>query len=262
MSDNNYLNTPFNLSGKTAMVTGASGGLGSRFAHTLASAGANLVVAARDVNNAALLELEHSLESRVGVKRVAIDVADKESISNSFSQAMAAFGSVDILINNAGVASPEAALKTDDALWQGVIGTNLSGAWYVAREFATRLVTLKRPGALVNITSILGQRVSTGVMSYAVSKAGLEQMTRSLSLEWARHRIRVNSLAPGYIVTNMNRDYLNSSEAESMINSIPQRRVGEPGDLDGAVLLLASDASGFMTGSTIVVDGGHLQSSL
>ncbi len=262
MATPNYTNTPFDLTGKTALVTGASGGLGSRFALTLASAGANVVIAARDAANPQLQRLQSQLQETVEVASVSLDVASQESISNAFSQAEDQLGPVDVLINNAGIAIPQTALKTDEQLWQSVLGTNLGGAWFVAREFATRLVAEKLPGAVVNITSILGQRVNSGVMSYAVSKAGLEQMTRSLALEWARHNIRVNSLAPGYIMTDMNRDYLQSDDALPMIGNIPQRRVGDPADLDGALLLLASGASAFMTGSTVVVDGGHLQSSL
>lgn len=257
-----YTNTPFDLRGKTALVTGASGGLGGRFATTLASAGANLILAARNATNPKLLSLKEKLSTDVTVCCVGMDVGDSSSVQHAFNELSEQNKIADILLNNAGIAQPSSAINTDEKLWQNVLDTNLSGAWYVAREFARRLIETKRNGAVVNITSILGQRVSSGVMSYAVTKAGLEQMTNALALEWARHGIRVNSLAPGYIVTDMNRDYLLSSQADSLIKNIPQRRVGEPADLDGALLLLAAAGDSFMTGSTVAVDGGHLNSSL
>ncbi len=257
-----YTNTPFDLSGKTALITGASGGLGEQFAATLASAGATLILSARDSKNPKLLALQEKLSGSVKVTCVGMDVGDSASVSHAFTQISEQGFTADILLNNAGIAKPSSAINTDESLWQSVLDTNLSGAWYVAREFAKRLVSIKHNGAIVNVTSILGQRVSGGVMSYAVTKAGLEQMTSALALEWARYGIRVNALAPGYIVTDMNRDYLESSQSEDLISNVPQRRVGEPADLDGALLLLASAGDSFMTGSTVVVDGGHLNSSL
>lgn len=257
-----YTNTPFDLSGKTALITGASGGLGGQFATTLASAGANLILAARDGKNPKLLTLKEKLSGKVSVYCVGMDIGDSGSVQNAFIQLSEQGLAADILLNNAGIAKPSSAINTEVQLWQDVLDTNLSGAWYVARAFAKRLIDLKRNGAVVNVTSILGQRVSSGVMSYAVTKAGLEQMTSALALEWARYGIRVNALAPGYIVTDMNRDFLQSSQADGLISNIPQRQVGEPADLDGALLLLASAGDSYMTGSTVVVDGGHLNSSL
>ena len=186
----------------------------------------------------------------------------KRQIQNCLQRAVDEFGVVDILINNAGVAEPARAIDIQLESWKRVTGVNLDGAWMVAREFGRHLMNAGSPGSIVNITSILGRRVHSGVASYAVAKAGLEQMTRALALEWARYSIRVNSIAPGYILTDMNRDYLLSEGAAKMISNIPQKRVGEPADLDGALLLLASDASAFMTGTTITVDGGHTTSSL
>ena len=257
-----YRNTPFDLTDRTALITGASGGLGRRFAQTLASAGADLVLTARDAANPRLLALEEELAASVSVSLVAMDVGCPGSVSRVFAQLTERGAVVDILVNNAGIAQPSSALKTDQTIWSGVLETNLSGAWYVAREFAAHLIDAERNGALVNITSILGQRVLSGVMSYAVTKAGLEQMTSALALEWARYGIRVNALAPGYIVTDINRDFLASDQAKGLIGNIPQRKAGEPADLDGAILLLAAAGNSFMTGSTIVVDGGHLNSSL
>lgn len=243
------------------MVTGASGGLGYRFAETLAAAGANLVITARDGAHPRLLELKQSLQ-HASVSPCALDVTDEASIQRCIQQAFDAYGTVDILVNNAGIAESRRAIDMDGESWRRVTRINLDGAWLMAREFSKQLIAAKHSGSIINITSILGQRVLNGVMSYAVSKAGLEQMTRALALEWARHNIRINSIAPGYIMTDMNRDYLQSEAAAKMISNIPQKRVGEPADLDGALLLLASDASAFMTGSTITVDGGHTSSSL
>jgi len=224
-------------------------------------AGANLVVTARDAANPRLLELKQSLPN-VRVSTSALDVANEQSVQQCIQGAIEAHGSIDILINNAGIAEAVKAIDLDVESWRRVTSINLDGAWLVAREFGRQLIATGSKGSIVNITSILGQRVLSGVMSYAVSKAGLEQMTRALALEWARYNIRVNSIAPGYILTDMNRDFLLSEGAAKMIGRIPQKRVGEPKDLDGALLLLASDASAFMTGSTITVDGGHTTSSL
>ena len=145
-----------------------------------------------------------------------------------------------------------------------MIDTNLKGAWLVAQQTAQRLVRLKKPGTIINIASILGYRVAKGISSYAASKAGLIQLTQALALEWAKDQIRVNAIAPGYVLTEMNQDFFekNSSASESIVRNIPQRRIGTPEELTGALLLLASDASSYMTGSTIVVDGGHMQASL
>lgn len=258
---NQYEGTPFDLSGKTALVTGASGGLGYRFAQTLAAAGANLVVTARDSAHPRLHELKQSLQ-HVNVSVSSLDVASEESVTQCVQEAIAEHGAIDILVNNAGIADAARAVDVNLESWSKVTSINLDGAWLMAREFGKHLIDSERAGSIVNITSILGHRVLSGVMSYAVSKAGLEQMTRALALEWARYNIRVNSIAPGYIMTDMNRDYLLSDAAAKMIGNIPQKRVGDPADLDGALLLLASDASAFMTGSTITVDGGHTSSSL
>jgi NAD(P)-dependent dehydrogenase (short-subunit alcohol dehydrogenase family) len=143
-----------------------------------------------------------------------------------------------------------------------VLQTNLKGAWLVGQEGARRLVAAGRPGAIVNIASITGERVAGGVAPYCASKAALLQMTRAMALELAPHGIRVNALAPGYVATELNRDFLASPAGQRLMARIPQKRFGDPADLDGALLLLASDAGRFMSGSVVAVDGGHLVSSL
>ncbi|MEQ9574430.1 MAG: SDR family oxidoreductase, partial [Rhodospirillales bacterium] len=173
-----------------------------------------------------------------------------------------ALGQVTILINNAGLASTDRAIDLDPATWDQTMATNLTGAWTVAQRAAKDMIAAGRPGTIVNVASVLGLRQAGGVMPYAVSKAGLVQMTKSLALEWARHNIRVNAIAPGYIETDLNRNFLESEGGQTLMKRIPQRRFGKPEDLEGALLLLASDASDFMTGETVAVDGGHLVNTL
>ncbi len=243
---------PFDLSGKTALVTGASQGLGAHFARTLAAAGARVVLGARQAAKLA------EVAAAVGGVPVALDVRDPGSIE----AALEAAGPVDILINNAGVTAPGPALQTTPEAWDRVLGTNLTGAFAVAQAVARRMVAAGRGGSVVNIASILGLRVAGQVAAYAAAKAGLIQLTQALALEWARHGVRVNALAPGYIETDLNRAFFATEAGQAMIRRIPQRRLGRPDDLDGPLLLLASDAGRYMTGAVIAVDGGHLVSSL
>ncbi|RYX93406.1 MAG: SDR family oxidoreductase [Comamonadaceae bacterium] len=253
--------TPFSLQGRVALVTGASSGLGAHFAQVLAAAGARVWLAARRTDRLAALAAElNATGAQAGT--VALDVANAASVTAAFDT-MAAEGALpDIVINNAGAGLGTPALETTEADWDQVIDTNLKGAWLVATEAARRLVAAKQPGSIVNIASILGERVGMAVAPYAASKAGLVQLTKALALEWARHNIRVNALCPGYIVTDINRDFLLGEHGDRMRTRIPQRRFGEPRDLDGPLLLLASDAGRYMTGAAIAADGGHLVSGL
>ena len=250
-------NIVVDLSGRTALVTGASGGLGRHFSKVLAAAGARVFCAARSADklDETVIQITDQGDE---AKAVSLDVKDEVSIST----AIEACGPIDVLINNAGVATTKSVLDWEGTDWDDVMDTNLRGAWMVASAVARQMVKRNAPGSIINIASILGDRVSGGVLPYAVSKAGLVQMTKAMALELAGKGIRVNALAPGYIKTDMNRDFLESEAGERLMKRVPQRRFGQPDDLNGALLLLASDASNFMTGTVIAVDGGHLVSSL
>lgn len=251
----------FDLSGKTALVTGASSGLGQHFASLLAQQGVKVAVGARRLDR--LTELCEAL-SRDGAKTlpVALDVADSTSVATAVNTVVNEFGALDILVNNAGVAITKAAMDVDENDWDQVMNTNLKGAWLVAQEAARKMIESGKGGSIINIASITGLRVAGQVSTYAASKAAIIHLTKALALELSRHQIRVNAIAPGYIETELNRDFFASSAGQTLIKRIPQRRLGKQHELDGALVLLASDASSYMTGSVIVVDGGHLQSSL
>ena len=251
----------FSLAGQVALVTGASGGLGAHFAQVLATAGATVAVAARrDDRVAAVVSEIVSTGGRA--LAVSLDVTNLESVAGAFDVTEQDAGLVTVVVNNAGIVDGERALDVSESEWDRVIDTNLKGAWVVAQEAARRMIAANIGGSIVNIASILGFRVSGRIAPYAISKAGVVQMTKALALEWSRYNIRVNALAPGYVETDINREFLKSDAGAKLIRRIPQRRIGRPEDLDGSLLLLASDASGYMTGSIIPVDGGHLVSSL
>jgi NAD(P)-dependent dehydrogenase (short-subunit alcohol dehydrogenase family) len=251
----------FDLSGKVALVTGASSGLGVHFARTLAAAGASVAIAARRADRLASLQAE-LLNAGVKAAAVELDVQSGKSVKAAFDAAEKMLGAIDIVVNNAGISIVKPALDMPEEDWDAVVDTNLRGAWLVAQTAAKRWVAAKRPGVIVNIASILGLRTIGQVAPYNASKAGLIHLTRVLAMEWARYDIRVNAICPGYIETEMNRDFWKTPGGQRLIERIPQRRIGQPEHLDGALLLLASDAGTFMTGSVLTVDGGHTVSSL
>jgi NAD(P)-dependent dehydrogenase (short-subunit alcohol dehydrogenase family) len=249
-------NTWPGLLGRRALVTGASSGLGTHFVRLLARHGVEVTAGARRVDRVeALCEAVVAEGGRADPLR--LDVADPGSVASAFEGRC-----FDIVINNAGVTTTASAFDHGADEIDTIIDTNLKGAFHVARTAGAAMVAAGQGGSIVNIASILGFRVAGHVSAYAMSKAGIVQMTRALALEWARHGIRVNSLCPGYIGTDLNRDYFASEAGQALIRRVPQRRLGRPEDLDGPILLLASDLGNFMTGTELVVDGGHLVSSL
>lgn len=252
---------PLCTESKVALVTGAAGGLGKGFTECLLATGATVIVSGR--RREALQHLKSELPDHADrIHVVTMDVSDESSVRQAFDVMANEVGIPDVVVANAGVAVSKKALDCTADDWTSVIDTNLKGCWLVATEAARRLSGEERRGSIIMISSILGHRSAGNVAPYAVAKAGVEQLTRVLALEWARYGIRVNALAPGYIETDLNRDFFATEPGQKMIRRIPQRRLGQPDDLNGPLLLLASDLSRYMTGSTLVVDGGHLQSSL
>jgi NAD(P)-dependent dehydrogenase (short-subunit alcohol dehydrogenase family) len=247
----------FDVSKETILITGASQGLGRQFARVLSAHGASVVLAARQV--AKLKDLEHELRRKGGrALAVPMDVADMASIKTAIEVADAALGPLTVLINNAGVAVEKLAVDQTEADWDSVINANLKGAYFTATEMARRMIARRQEGNIVNIASVLGTGVMKFLSPYTISKAGIIQATKAMALEFAGNRIRVNALAPGYIDTEINRAFWSTPGGEKLTKRIPQRRVGAESDLDGAIMLLASGASRYMTGSVVTVDGGFL----
>lgn len=247
----------FDLTGRVALVTGASSGLGVRFAEVLAANGAAVVLVARRRDR--LAEVKSRIEA-AGGRAVAIeaDVLDRAAMNRAFDAAEAAFGTVTVLVNNAGVAHSGRAVDMPETEWRRVLGTNLDAVFFWAQEAARRMLAAGTPGAIVNIASVLSFGVAKGVVAYTTAKAGVVQMTKALGLELAFKGVRVNAIAPGWFVTDLNREFLASEAGEKLKREIPAGRFGRDGDLDGALLLLASDAGRYLAGTTIVVDGGKI----
>jgi 3-oxoacyl-[acyl-carrier protein] reductase len=247
----------FDLKGRVALVTGASSGLGVRFAEVLAGAGAAVALVARRKDKLAAVQARIE---QAGGRAVAIaaDVLDRAAMMRAFDEAERVFGTVTILVNNAGVAHANRAVDLPAEEWRRVVGTNLDAVFFWAQEAARRMLAAKQGGAIVNIASVLGFGVAKGTAAYAVAKAGIVQLTKALGLELAFRGIRVNAIAPGWIVTDLNREYLLSEHGTALKREIPVGRFGEERDLDGALLLLASDAGRYIAGTTIVVDGGQM----
>lgn len=258
---NNPISELFDLVGRKALITGASSGLGRHFALLLGCAGAEVIVAARRAEK--LSELVSELEANgIKARAVNLDVTNGASVRRAFDAIELEGGPARIIVNNAGVTVTRPILEQTEEDWDQVLDTNLKGGWLVAQEAARRLVASQRTGSIVNIASILGERVASGVAPYSISKAALIQTTKAMALEFARHGIRVNALLPGYVITDLNREFLSSPAGERLRQRIPSRRFGKPDHLDGPLLLLASEAGVHMTGATLAVDGGHLLSSL
>ncbi|MBU8539682.1 SDR family NAD(P)-dependent oxidoreductase [Falsiroseomonas tokyonensis] len=248
----------FSLAGRVALVTGASGAFGRHFARILHGAGARVVLGARRPDTVAALVAELGEAAMA----VALEVTEEASIAAALDQAAARFGPPGILVNNAGIAATRPFLDHDVADWDRVMQVDLRGAFLVAQAVARSMVAAGQGGSIVNVASILGSRVIPGVAGYSAAKAGLIQLTRQMAVELARHRIRVNALAPGYIATEINAGFFETEAGQALVKRIPQRRLGTVEDLTGPLLLLASEAGAHMTGSVLTVDGGHSINSL
>ena len=250
----------FRLDNKTAFITGASSGIGKHCAILLAQAGAKVALASRRIDQ--LQSVVDQITQLGGqAKAFELDVTNKKSVVKCFDE-MTAWSLPTIVINNAGMSINRKLLDQTEEDWDRVIDTNLKGCWLVATEAARRLTAANTPGNIVNIASILGERVIGGVAPYVISKAGVVQLTKVMALELARHQIRVNALLPGYVITDLNRDFLLSDAGQKILARIPSRRFNNLEDLNGPLLLLASDASTAMAGATIAVDSGHLINGL
>ena len=246
----------FGIAGQVALVTGASSGIGRHFAVLLAAAGVKVALAARRVER--LAELAREIEAAGGQSLpIACDVTRSDGVAAAVAAAENELGPLTLLVNNAGVVVSKPLFEHTEADWDHVIDTNLKGAWLMAREFAQHLVGLKRPGRIINISSVLGFRTIGRVPAYCAAKAGLTHLTHVLAMELARFGILVNALAPGYVETDFNRAFFQTEPGKALISRIPLKRLGQTEDLDGALLFLASPASAYVTGTVISVDGGH-----
>jgi NAD(P)-dependent dehydrogenase (short-subunit alcohol dehydrogenase family) len=257
----NDLFQPFLLEGKVALVTGASSGFGRHFGSVLARAGAKVVLAARRTDRVQAA-CDDIIAAGGEAVAVTMDVTDTATIKAAFDAAEQAFGLVTVVVNNAGITIPKALVDLEDDDWSAVIDTNLNGVAYVTRDAARRMIAAGSGGSIVNIASILAHREQKMLTNYAASKAGVVQFTRTAALELAQHDIRVNAICPGYFVTELNRGWFDTEDGQALIRRIPQRRTGDLQDLNGPLLLLASQAGALMTGAALTVDGGHVLSSL
>jgi NAD(P)-dependent dehydrogenase (short-subunit alcohol dehydrogenase family) len=257
MSNNNL----FSMQGKLVLVTGASSGLGKHFAQVLAQAGATVLLTARNVEKLQQV-LEQIQASGAVAHAVAMDVSNSSSVKNAMAQIVTQYGVPDVLVNNAGQSIAKPMLEQTEEDWDQILDTNLKGCWLVGTELARALAAAGKPGSIVNIASILGERVGGAVGPYAISKAGLVQATKAMALELARYNIRVNAILPGYVATDMNSEFLASELGDKLRKRIPTRQFCELSDLTGPLLLLASNAGAGMTGACVAVDRGHLVSAL
>ena len=252
----------FNLDGKVALISGAGSGLGRQFAETLAGAGASVVLAAR--RREKLDETAERVRDKGGdAICLELDVTDSLSVTNCSREAVSEVGVPDILVNNAGIAKQAFLTDISEDDWDAVLDTNLKGVFLLAQAIAKSMINAEKPGSIINIASVLGLRVSKALGSYIAAKSAVVQLTKAMAIEWSRHNIRVNALAPGYFITEINQDQFAGGHAEEFLKQrVPMGRVGELPEIAGPLLLLASGAGSYMTGSIVTVDGGHVCSSL
>lgn len=249
-----------NFEGKIALITGASGGLGARFAKVLAMGGAQVVLASRRTE--LLKELRAEIEAEGGAAHVVkLDVTDYASIKAAIAHAETEAGPIDILVNNSGVSHTGRLLDVTPEDYAYMMDTNLRGAFFVAQETAKRMVARakgdpRKQHRIINIASVAGLRVLPQIGVYCMSKAAVVQMTKAMAVEWGRYNINVNAICPGYIETGINRDHFGSEQGKKLVDMMPRKRIGKPEDLDGLLLLLAADESHFINGSVITADDG------
>lgn len=249
-----------NFEGKVALVTGASSGLGARFAKVLAMAGAQVILAARRVDR--LKELRAEIEAEGGAAHVVtLDVTDYASIKSAIAHAETEAGAIDILVNNAGVSASGRLLDVTPEEYAYVMDTNQRGAFFVAQEVAKRMITrakgdAKKQHRIINIASVAGLRVAPELGLYSMSKAALVHMTKTMAVEWGRFGINVNAICPGYISTELNQEYFNGEQGRKLLDALPRKRIGKPEDLDGLLLLLAAEESHFINGAIMTADDG------
>ena len=259
------LSNVFNLREKNIFITGGSSGLGEHFARLLASAGApNIVLAARrkEKLNKVQEDISNTYPS-CNVVAVAMDVRSRNSISEAFDLAEKEVGeTINVLVNNAGIANPKLSLEVTEKDWDDLLNTNLRGAFFVSQEACNRMVRNNIPGQVVNVASILGLRAGTSQVNYGAAKAGLLHMSRTMAAELQRNNIRINSICPGYFESEMTEEFFNSDAGKAYLDRIPPKRLGKVEELNGPMLLLCSDACSFMTGTEIVVDLGHVNATL
>ncbi len=252
---------PFSLDGKVALITGAGSGLGRQFAETLSGAGATVVIAAR--RREKLEETAELVRAKGGnATCLELDVTDALSVTNCIRETVSEAGVPDILVNNAGISKLNFLTDISEEDWDAVLDTNLKGVFMMAQAVAKSMINAGKPGCIINIGSILGLRVSKALGSYIAAKSAVVQLTKAMAIEWARYNIRVNALAPGYFITEINQEQFADGSADFLRQHVPMGRVGELPEIAGPLLLLASDAGSYMTGSIITVDGGHVCSSL
>ena len=240
------------LKGQVALITGASSGLGVSFAQFLSKAGATVVLAARRRDKCA--EVARKIDGKT--LAVTLDVIDSKSIEDALSLTEKAFAPVSVLVNSAGIVIDQPLMDTAEADWKHVIDTNLTGCWLMTQAVSRRMISENIQGRIVNISSILGFTPTNHVHAYSASKAGINQLTRTSAIELSRYGISVNAIAPGYIETDLNREFLNSPKGKLITKRIPQRRFGQLGDLEGPIILLTSPSGAYITGEIITIDGG------
>ena len=249
------------LTGQVALVTGASSGLGEHFAQVLAGSGAKVAIVARRVDRLQALQAKISDEGGHAFA-LEMDVSSVASVDTALETIKRELGDLSVLINNAGMAESKSFLKMDEENWRKTMDVNLDGAWRVAHRVSQQMVTSGTTGSIINIASILGLRQGFGHTAYAVSKAGVVQMTKSMALELSRKGVRVNALCPGYIETEINAEYFSTVAGREYVQTTPAGRVGRLDELDGPLLMLCSEAGSFVNGVALAVDGGHLVGGL